>query len=80
VSERHHRLTAGSEGVIVPDPAAPIRLGADIFGQHTSWDAYVAAMQHADRLGYDSLWTPDHVLPSAAHPASTADPGGWRGT
>ena len=36
----------------MPDPHAPIRLGADCFGQNTTWAAYLAAMQLADRLGY----------------------------
>lgn len=42
-----------------------VKFGADCFGQFTDWKSFVAAMQRADALGYDSLWTPDHVLPSS---------------
>ena len=49
----------------MPDLAAPLKLGADCFGQNTTWSEYLTAMQLADRLGYDSLWTPDHVLPTS---------------
>ena len=40
-----------------------VKFGADCFSQHTDWQSYLAAMRRADELGYDSLWTPDHVLP-----------------
>ncbi|MFC2153132.1 LLM class flavin-dependent oxidoreductase [Actinomycetota bacterium] len=39
-------------------------MGADCFSQGTSWEGYVASMVRAEELGYDSLWTPDHVLPT----------------
>ena len=39
-------------------------MGADCFSQGTSWEDYVASMVRAEELGYDSLWTPDHVLPT----------------
>lgn len=42
-----------------------VRFGADCFSQFTTWDQYLDAMCRAERLGYDSLWTPDHVLPSS---------------
>jgi alkanesulfonate monooxygenase SsuD/methylene tetrahydromethanopterin reductase-like flavin-dependent oxidoreductase (luciferase family) len=44
--------------------SAGIKLGADCFSQGTPWVDYVAAMIRAEELGYDSLWTPDHVLPT----------------
>ena len=44
--------------------ATGVKLGADCFSQGTSWDDYVASMVRAEELGYDSLWTPDHVLPT----------------
>lgn len=50
-----------------------IRLGADCFSQGTSWDDYVASMVHAEQLGYDSLWTPDHVLPTVPGGNSDGD-------
>lgn len=42
----------------------PVRFGADCFSQHTSWIDYVDAMSTSEQLGYDSLWTPDHLLPT----------------
>ncbi len=45
--------------------AQAVRLGADCFSQHTDWVAYLAAMGRAEILGYDSLWTPDHLLPTS---------------
>lgn len=44
--------------------AEELKLGADCFSQRTSWPAYIASMTRAEVLGYDSLWTPDHVLPT----------------
>ncbi len=41
-----------------------VKLGADCFSQSTTWNDYIASMTLAEDLGYDSLWTPDHVLPT----------------
>lgn len=41
-----------------------IKFGADCFSQHTDWQSYLAAMIRAEELGYDSLWTPDHLIPT----------------
>jgi alkanesulfonate monooxygenase SsuD/methylene tetrahydromethanopterin reductase-like flavin-dependent oxidoreductase (luciferase family) len=43
--------------------AAPLRLGAHMWNQNTDWPAMRAAAVHADALGYDSLWTWDHLYP-----------------
>jgi alkanesulfonate monooxygenase SsuD/methylene tetrahydromethanopterin reductase-like flavin-dependent oxidoreductase (luciferase family) len=51
-------------GTVSSDSHRPLKLGADCFNQNTGWAAYLSAMQHADELGFDSLWTPDHVLPT----------------
>jgi len=48
----------------VPNLDAPLKLGAHVWNAFTDWPTYVAAMQAAERLGYDSLWTPDHMYPS----------------
>jgi alkanesulfonate monooxygenase SsuD/methylene tetrahydromethanopterin reductase-like flavin-dependent oxidoreductase (luciferase family) len=56
----------------VSDGVAGLRFGADCFSQHTEWEPYLDAMVRAERLGYDSLWTPDHVLPTPP----SADPHG----
>jgi alkanesulfonate monooxygenase SsuD/methylene tetrahydromethanopterin reductase-like flavin-dependent oxidoreductase (luciferase family) len=47
----------------MPDPDAPLRFGANCWNQYTDWPAFLAAQQRADRLGYDSIWTWDHVYP-----------------
>ena len=46
-----------SEGV------APIRFGALCWNQYTDWQSLHEAGRLADRVGYDSLWTWDHVYP-----------------
>jgi F420-dependent oxidoreductase-like protein len=40
-----------------------IRLGALAWNQYTTWPALLAAGRLADSLGYDSLWTYDHLYP-----------------
>lgn len=47
----------------MPDMSAPIKLGADIWNQYTDWPAFKAAHLRAEELGYDSLWTMDHIYP-----------------
>ena len=44
-----------------------IKLGADFFTEYTGWDELAGAMKSAEDLGYDSLWMPDHVLPSTGN-------------
>ena len=41
----------------------PIRLGALPWNQYTTWPALLEAGGRADRLGYDTLWTWDHLYP-----------------
>ncbi|MBX3031826.1 MAG: LLM class flavin-dependent oxidoreductase [Chloroflexi bacterium] len=45
------------------DLTAPIKLGANLWNQYTDWPGFLTAMQRADSLGYESLWTWDHVYP-----------------
>ncbi len=47
----------------MPDLNAPLKLGANCWNQYTDWPAFLEAQQRADQLGYDSLWTWDHVYP-----------------
>jgi alkanesulfonate monooxygenase SsuD/methylene tetrahydromethanopterin reductase-like flavin-dependent oxidoreductase (luciferase family) len=42
---------------------AELRLGINLWSQASEWDAFLDAGVLADRLGYDHLWTWDHVLP-----------------
>ena len=41
----------------------PIRLGALCWNQYTTWPALLEAGRRADQLGYDTLWTWDHLYP-----------------
>ena len=47
----------------MPDLNAPIKLGANCWNQYTDFPSWLAAEQRARALGYDSLWTWDHVYP-----------------
>jgi alkanesulfonate monooxygenase SsuD/methylene tetrahydromethanopterin reductase-like flavin-dependent oxidoreductase (luciferase family) len=47
----------------MPDMRAPLKLGADIWNQYTDWPAFKAAHLRAEELGYESLWTMDHIYP-----------------
>ena len=40
-----------------------IKIGALCWNQYTEWPALLAAGVRADELGYDTLWTWDHVYP-----------------
>ncbi len=42
---------------------ADVRLGALCWNQYTDWPALLEAGRRAERLGYDTLWTWDHLLP-----------------
>ena len=41
----------------------PIKLGAICWNQYTTWPAMRAAGVKADELGYDDIWTWDHLYP-----------------
>ena len=47
----------------MPDMSAPLKLGANLWNQYTDWPAFLEGMLRAEELGYDSLWTWDHVYP-----------------
>ena len=40
-----------------------LKIGALCWNQYTDWPALLEAGRRADRLGYDSLWTWDHLYP-----------------
>jgi alkanesulfonate monooxygenase SsuD/methylene tetrahydromethanopterin reductase-like flavin-dependent oxidoreductase (luciferase family) len=52
-------------GCAVNDPAHrdSLRLGAIYWNQWTDWRSLLEAGIRADRLGYDTLWTWDHLYP-----------------
>ena len=43
--------------------SVPIKLGANCWGQYTDWASLREAGIRADQLGFDSLWTWDHLYP-----------------
>ncbi|MFV2065289.1 MAG: LLM class flavin-dependent oxidoreductase, partial [Chloroflexota bacterium] len=43
--------------------SAPLKLGANCWNQYSDWPMFLEAQQRADRLGYESIWTWDHVYP-----------------
>jgi F420-dependent oxidoreductase-like protein len=47
----------------MPDLTAPLKLGANCWNQYSDWPSFLAAQQRADRLGFDSIWTWDHLYP-----------------
>lgn len=47
----------------MPDRSAPLKLSANCWNQYSDWDGFLAALQRADRLGYDNVWTWDHLYP-----------------
>jgi len=47
----------------MPNMHAPIKLGANIWNQYTDWPTFLDAMLRAEDLGFDSLFTWDHVYP-----------------
>jgi alkanesulfonate monooxygenase SsuD/methylene tetrahydromethanopterin reductase-like flavin-dependent oxidoreductase (luciferase family) len=45
-----------------------VKLGALCWNQYTSWPDLLEAGLRADRLGYDTLWTWDHLYPIVGSP------------
>ncbi len=45
-----------------------VKIGALCWNQYTTWPALLEAGTRADRLGYDSLWTWDHLYPIVGDP------------
>ena len=42
--------------------SADVKLGANLWSQASDWPAFLEAGRQAERLGFDHLWTWDHVL------------------
>ncbi len=42
---------------------SPISLGVCLWSQASDWPAFLAAARRADELGFDHIWTWDHLLP-----------------
>jgi alkanesulfonate monooxygenase SsuD/methylene tetrahydromethanopterin reductase-like flavin-dependent oxidoreductase (luciferase family) len=43
--------------------SAPLKFGGNCWNQYTDWPSFLQAQQRLDRLGFDSMWTWDHVYP-----------------
>ena len=52
----------------MPDQRAPLKLGVNLWNQYTSWPGFLDAHLRADDLGYESLWTWDHLYPIVGSP------------
>ena len=48
--------------------AEAIKFGALCWNQYADWPAFREAAVTADRLGYDDLWTWDHLYPIVGSP------------
>ena len=47
-----------------------IGLGIQLWAQNTDWPSYLAAARRVDELGYDHLWTWDHLVSAVGDPDS----------
>jgi F420-dependent oxidoreductase-like protein len=45
-----------------------VKIGALVWNQYTDWPAMLHVAQQAESLGYDSLWTWDHLYPIVGDP------------
>jgi alkanesulfonate monooxygenase SsuD/methylene tetrahydromethanopterin reductase-like flavin-dependent oxidoreductase (luciferase family) len=43
-----------------------LRIGFQVWGQYVSWQELMAIGREIDELGFDELWSNDHLLPQAA--------------
>jgi alkanesulfonate monooxygenase SsuD/methylene tetrahydromethanopterin reductase-like flavin-dependent oxidoreductase (luciferase family) len=46
--------------------AGPLRIGFQVWSQYVSWSELMAIGGEIDELGFDELWSNDHLLPQAA--------------
>jgi probable F420-dependent oxidoreductase len=42
----------------------PFRFGVQLRPQRTTWATYIAAVQSVEELGFDTVWSSDHLLPA----------------
>mgnify|MGYP001822207474 CR=1 FL=1 len=52
---------------------APAKVGVLVWNQYTGWPAMRDLGARADALGYDSLWTWDHLFPCLLYTSDAAD-------
>src|SRR5262245_25784964 len=54
-----------------------MRIGFQVWGQFAGWDELMAAGERIDQLGFDSLWSNDHLMPATVDGASGPVFDGW---
>ncbi len=54
---------------------AGIKVGFQVWGQHTGWPGLAATAIAIESLGFDSLWVNDHLFPAAGAAAAEPDAG-----
>ncbi|MFV2062937.1 MAG: LLM class flavin-dependent oxidoreductase [Chloroflexota bacterium] len=52
----------------MPESSPSIKVGVLVWNQYTDWPSMRAVATRADQLGYDSLWTWDHLYPILGDP------------
>jgi F420-dependent oxidoreductase-like protein len=52
----------------MPEATLPVKAGVLVWNQYTDWPAMLQIGRSADALGYDSLWTWDHLYPILGDP------------
>jgi F420-dependent oxidoreductase-like protein len=43
----------------------PFRFGVQLRPQRTTWGRYIAAVRSVEELGFDTVWSSDHLLPAS---------------
>src|SRR4029079_12247272 len=71
-------------GAVLTCSVQPMKLGALVWPQYTDWESLRDTGAVVDRLGYDSLWTWDHLYPIVGDPEGPIFEGyltlaGWAG-
>ena len=46
--------------------AGGLRIGFQVWSQYVDWSELMAIGREIDELGFDELWSNDHLLPQAA--------------
>src|SRR5581483_5983994 len=65
--QRHLSVGVGLRPVLTSTIRA-VKLGALVWPQYTDWESLRETGALVDRLGYDSLWTWDHLYPIVGDP------------
>ena len=55
----------------------PLELGIALWSQSSTWPQYLDAARRADGLGFDHIWTWDHLLAIFGDPRQPIFEDGW---